>query len=83
MALHRLEVQRCLAQTRSDAGRERWINGLGGIEAVLACPGGVWDGDGVVVEIGRYSIKDLLIEAVIVAKVHVIAAEAAIVLTRD
>ena len=83
MALHSLEVQRCLAYTRSVAGRERWINGLGGIVAVLARPGGSWDGDGVVVEMGRHSIKDLLVEAVIVAKVQVVATEAAIVLTRN
>lgn len=45
---------------------------------MLACPGGGSDGDGVFAEIRRHSIPDPLVEAVIVAKVHVIAAKAAI-----
>lgn len=79
---HSFELQRRLGHTGFDARRELWIYGLGGCEAVLARPGG-WDGDGVVGETSRHSTPDLLVEAMIVAKVQVIAAEAAMVLVRN
>ena len=83
VASHSLEIQRRLAETRKVAGRELWIDGLGGSVAVRARLGGGWDGDGVVAEMRRHSIPDCFIEAVIVAKIHVIAAEAPIVLARN
>ena len=45
---------------------------------MLARPGGGWDGDGLVGKMRRHSIPNRLVEAVVVAKVRVIAAKAAI-----
>ena len=78
MAPHSLKVQRRRAHTSNEVGRELWINGLGGSETMLARPGGGWDGDGIVAKMRRHSIPNRLVEAVIVAKVRVIAAKAAI-----
>lgn len=43
-----------------------------------ACLGGGGDGYGVVVEVRGHGVEDLLVEAVIIAEVYVVAAEAAI-----
>lgn len=80
LALHSLKIQRRLAHTSIDVGREFRVNGLGGSEAFLARPGGGRDGNGVLVEMLRHGVPDVPIEAVIVAKVQVVAAEAAVVL---
>ena len=82
LAPHGLEVQRRLSKTRKIAGREVFIDGFGGSKAIFARFGGNWDGDGIVVEVRCHSIPYRLVEAVIVAKVQVIAAETAIVLAR-
>lgn len=80
---HGREVQRRRAETGFVAGGEIEIDGLGGVDAVLAGPGGDGDGDGVVVEMRGDGVPDGLVEAVVVAKVQVVAAEAAVELAGD
>lgn len=80
---HGLEVQRRLAETGYVAGGKLWVDGLSGGDAVLAGPGGDEDGDGIVVEMRGDGVPDCLVEAVVVAEVEVIAAEAAVVLAGD
>lgn len=80
---HDLEVQRRRAQTGYVAGGKIRIDGLGGVDAVQARLGGDGDGDGVVVEMGGDGVPDGLVEAVVVAKVQVVATEAAVELAED
>lgn len=83
LTLHGREVQRRRAETEYVAGGIIRIDGLGSVDAVLAGPGGDGDGDGVVVEMRGGGVPDGLVEAVVVAKVQVVAAKAAVELAED